>query len=196
MATQPSLRIGDRERDATAAELQEHFARGRLTLEEFNERLDAVFAAKTQADLSRITSDLPHVRSGGSPLPSSKTSSRPMLASGPPRPGWQGSGSLAASWSGSAADAGWTAGGRDWSGSNWPGGDWTGQGRRAPRHGLGAFATLVAALASWLLVYDVILVGLRFPLPGRLGLLIAIFTMIRGLLRRIFRAGGRRFTGT
>jgi hypothetical protein len=190
MATQPSLRIGDRERDATAAELQEHFARGRLTLEEFNERLDAVFAAKTQADLSRITSDLPHVRSGSTPLPSSKTSSRPMLASGPPLAGWQG-GALAASWSGSASDgAGWTAGGRDWSGS-----DWSGRGRRAPRHGIAAFATLLAALASWLLVYDVILVGLRFPLPGRLGLLVAIFAMIRGLLRRIFRFGGRRFTG-
>jgi Domain of unknown function (DUF1707) len=189
MATQPSLRIGDRERDATAAELKEHFARGRLTLEEFNERLDAVFAAKTQADLSRITSDLPHVRSGGTPLPSSKTSSRPMLASGPHRPGWQGAGALAASWSGPASDgAGWTAAGRDWSG-----GDWSGRGRRTPSHGIGAFATLLAALASWLLVYDVILVGLRFPLPGRLGLLVAIFTVIRGLLRRIFRGGGRHF---
>jgi hypothetical protein len=75
MATQPSLRIGDRERDATASELREHFAHGRLTLEEFNRRLDAVFAAKTQRDLSRITSDLPHVGAGGEPLPSSRPSS-------------------------------------------------------------------------------------------------------------------------
>jgi hypothetical protein len=28
--------------------------------------------------------------------------------------------------------------------------------------------------------------GLRFPLPGRLGLLLAIFAVIRGMLRRIF----------
>jgi hypothetical protein len=74
MAMQPSLRIGDRERDATAAELREHFAHGRLTLGEFNQRLDAVFAAKAQRDLSRITSDLPHVRNGGAPLPSSRPS--------------------------------------------------------------------------------------------------------------------------
>jgi hypothetical protein len=74
MATQPSLRIGDRERNATTAELREHFAHGRLTLEEFNQRLDAVFVAKTQRDLSRITSDLPHVRTSGAPLPSSRPS--------------------------------------------------------------------------------------------------------------------------
>jgi|SRR5271166_5616887 len=170
MATQPSLRIGDAERDAVAAELQEHFAHGRLTLEEFNQRLDGVFAAKTQSDLSRLTRDLPHVRSGGAPLPSARTRSGPLLASGPlPRPGAV------------AAD--------------WPGSEWTGQGRSGHqhRHGIGAFATLLAALASWLLVYDVILVGLRFPLPGRLGLLVAIFTLMRGVLRRIFRGPHRRW---
>jgi len=51
---------------------------------------------------------------------------------------------------------------------------------------------LLAALASWLIVYDVLLVGLRFPWPGRVGLLIAIFTVIRSLLRRIFRGGRSR----
>jgi hypothetical protein len=52
---------------------------------------------------------------------------------------------------------------------------------------------LLAALASWLLVYDVLLVGLRVPWPGQAGLLIAIFAFIRGLLRRIFRfPRGRR----
>jgi hypothetical protein len=32
----------------------------------------------------------------------------------------------------------------------------------------------------------------RFPLPGRLGILLAIFAVVRGLLRKIF-GGGRRF---
>ncbi|HUA30142.1 MAG TPA: DUF1707 domain-containing protein, partial [Streptosporangiaceae bacterium] len=41
MATGPDLRIGDAEREAAAASLREHYAQGRLTLEEFNERLDA-----------------------------------------------------------------------------------------------------------------------------------------------------------
>ncbi|MFY9890232.1 MAG: hypothetical protein WAK71_18090, partial [Streptosporangiaceae bacterium] len=64
-------------------------------------------------------------------------------------------------------------------------------GRRGPAGGFAALATLLAAVASWLLVYDVLLVGVRFPWPGRVGLLLAIFTIVRGLLRRIFR-GSRR----
>jgi hypothetical protein len=197
MATQPSLRIGDRERDAVAAELQEHYAHGRLTLEEFNQRLDAVFAAKTQDDLSRITADLPHIRSGGAPLPSSGTGRSPRLASGPPTSG----GAAGAGWPVRASAAAVAAGGNwpagkwssgSWSGGNWSGGNWSG---RTPRRGgFAVLASLLAAVASWLLVYDVLLVGVRwFPWPGRLGLLIAIYTVIRGLLRRIFRGPrGRR----
>ena len=198
MATQPSLRIGDRERDAVATELREHFAHGRLTLDEFNQRLDAVFAAKTQGDLSRITADLPHVRSGGAPLPSARRT--PGLASGPPAAGWPGPGTITASWRGPAAVGGnwpgppWAGPGSlagDWSGREWSGSNWSGT--RRPRGGFAAFATLLAALASWLLVYDVLSVSLRFPWAGRMGLLIAIFSIIRGLLRRIFRLPrGRR----
>jgi Domain of unknown function (DUF1707) len=166
MATQPSLRIGDRERDAVAAELQEHFAHGRLTIEEFNERLDAVFAAKTQSDLSRIISDLPHARSAGAPLPSSRSAGRAQLVSRP----------------GDAPSSGWA-------GYDWSGGDWSGRARRPRRHRLAALATLLAALASWLIVMDYFTTSLRFPLPGRIGLLIGIFAIIRGLLRRVFGIG-------
>ncbi len=59
MAVPSGLRIGDAEREAAAARLREHFAVGRLTMEEFQQRLDAAFAAKTDRDLARITSDLP-----------------------------------------------------------------------------------------------------------------------------------------
>lgn len=194
MATQPSLRVGDRERESTAAELREHFAHGRLTLEEFNQRLDAVFAARTQRDLTRITSDLPHVRTGGAPLPSARTQHGQQFTDGSAA-GWTGGSapgagprrsgapSLTPVWPGSVAARNGSGGyhgsqGRGWSGHN---------GRRS---GLGAFVTLLAALASWLLVYDVILVGWQVPWAGRFGLLIAIFTLIRGLLRRIF--GWRR----
>ncbi|HXB47626.1 MAG TPA: DUF1707 domain-containing protein [Streptosporangiaceae bacterium] len=184
MATQPSLRIGDRERDAVAAELQEHYAHGRLTLEEFNQRLDAVFAAKTQADLSRLTADLPHIRSGGGPLPSSRTSRSPSLASGPPASGW-----AAGRVSAGAVSAGgdWPV---SWSSGNWHGGNWSGHSRH--RGGFAGLSTLLAAVASWLLVYQVLLVGMHFAWPGRVGLLVAIFTVIRGLLRRIFRGARRR----
>lgn len=186
MASQPSLRIGDAEREAVAAELREHYAHGRLTLEEFNERIDAAFAAKTQSDLSQLTADLPHVRSGWGPLPSARTGRDHLLASGP-----TGHGAVAASWPGTD----WTRAGSSWAGSSWAGSGWAGSGwaGQRSRHGIGAFAALLAALASWLLVYDVILVGLRLPLPGRLGLLVAIFTLMRGVLRRVFRGScGRR----
>lgn len=70
MAAGPDLRIGDAEREAAADYLREHFADGRLTQEEFTERLDAVFAAKTQSQLGAITKDLPQPAAGPSaPLP-------------------------------------------------------------------------------------------------------------------------------
>jgi hypothetical protein len=61
MATGPDLRIGDSDREAAAALLREHYAAGRLTLDEFNQRLDATFAATTQSQLNSVTRDLPHV---------------------------------------------------------------------------------------------------------------------------------------
>jgi uncharacterized membrane protein len=59
MATTSGLRIGDADREVAAAALREHFAQGRLTMEEFQHRLELVFAAKTDADLAAITGDLP-----------------------------------------------------------------------------------------------------------------------------------------
>jgi len=53
------LRIGDAERDAATADLGEHYAAGRLTLDELHERVDAVFEAKTFGHLAAIMSDLP-----------------------------------------------------------------------------------------------------------------------------------------
>jgi len=54
-----ALRIGDAERDAAAADLGEHYAAGRITLDELHERLDAVFASKTLGQLTRVMADLP-----------------------------------------------------------------------------------------------------------------------------------------
>ncbi len=53
------IRIGDLERDAAAARLGENFAQGRLNHEEFNERLDAIWSARTRADLDQLFYDLP-----------------------------------------------------------------------------------------------------------------------------------------
>jgi hypothetical protein len=61
MATGFNVRVGDADRDAVAAELRDHYADGRLTLDELNERLDLAFAARTKADLNEVMRDLPHV---------------------------------------------------------------------------------------------------------------------------------------
>jgi hypothetical protein len=56
------LRIGDAERDVTIAKLREHFAAGRLTLEELTERIDGALAAKTQGQIDALIADLPRLR--------------------------------------------------------------------------------------------------------------------------------------
>uniref|UniRef100_UPI002930D383 DUF1707 SHOCT-like domain-containing protein n=1 Tax=uncultured Propionibacterium sp. TaxID=218066 RepID=UPI002930D383 len=55
----PSLRIGDTERDAAVELLQSHYAAGRLTTEEFGERMTSALAAHYQADLDLLFTDLP-----------------------------------------------------------------------------------------------------------------------------------------
>jgi DNA-binding PadR family transcriptional regulator len=54
-------RIGDADREATAAALGEHFAQGRLTLEEFTARVDAALTATMQSDIAETTRDLPQL---------------------------------------------------------------------------------------------------------------------------------------
>jgi hypothetical protein len=53
------MRISDAERDQAAAILREAAGEGRLDFEELDERLTAVYAAKTYGDLEPITRDLP-----------------------------------------------------------------------------------------------------------------------------------------
>ncbi|GLW05613.1 hypothetical protein Misp01_07430 [Microtetraspora sp. NBRC 13810] len=53
------MRASDGDRERVAAELREHCADGRLTIDEFHERLDQVFRSKTHAELQLLTADLP-----------------------------------------------------------------------------------------------------------------------------------------
>lgn len=52
------LRIGDAEREAAVAALGEHYALGRITKEEYDERTAAAMAARTRADLLPLFADL------------------------------------------------------------------------------------------------------------------------------------------
>jgi hypothetical protein len=58
----PQLRASDADRDKVADLLREALAEGRLTPEEHAERIDAVYAARTYAELAPITEDLPAAR--------------------------------------------------------------------------------------------------------------------------------------
>jgi hypothetical protein len=60
-----NLRVGDSDRDAVARTLRDHCAAGRLSIEEFDERVEAAYRATTRADLSAVTSDLPTADTAG-----------------------------------------------------------------------------------------------------------------------------------
>jgi hypothetical protein len=53
------MRIGDAERDRAIASLGDHFAAGRLTAEEFDQRMDQALKARFNEDLEPLFADLP-----------------------------------------------------------------------------------------------------------------------------------------
>jgi Domain of unknown function (DUF1707)/Cell wall-active antibiotics response 4TMS YvqF len=57
----PAVRASDADREQVVAELREHSAAGRLTLEEFSERVDEAYAAKTVSELDAVKRELPVV---------------------------------------------------------------------------------------------------------------------------------------
>jgi hypothetical protein len=59
MAIDPNLRASDSDREAVAQQLRDHYAAGRITLDEFDERTTTTYAAKTFGDLDGLLSDLP-----------------------------------------------------------------------------------------------------------------------------------------
>jgi hypothetical protein len=76
--TGDSIRVSDADRDRVTVQLRDHFAAGRITSGELDERLSAALNAKTFGDLRRIMADLP------GPVPA------PLGAVPPPRatPAW------------------------------------------------------------------------------------------------------------
>jgi hypothetical protein len=61
VAERSDLRISDEDRERTASEIREHFAAGRLTEEELDERVHAVYQARTAGELDRLRADLPRL---------------------------------------------------------------------------------------------------------------------------------------
>lgn len=63
------LRASDADRDTAAAVINNALAEGRLSAEEHSERLDAIYAARTQAELVPLLEDLPGQRAAFAPDP-------------------------------------------------------------------------------------------------------------------------------
>jgi hypothetical protein len=59
----PSQRASDAERDEVVAELRQHLVDGRLTLEDFADRVGTTLAARTHGQLADVVTDLPTGRS-------------------------------------------------------------------------------------------------------------------------------------
>ena len=59
MAESPDIRIGTVEREQAMRRLSDHFAAGRLSVAEFDERSAVVAAAVTRGDLTKVFADLP-----------------------------------------------------------------------------------------------------------------------------------------
>jgi hypothetical protein len=53
--------VTDAGRDAATAQLREHYAAGRLSLDQFQDRLDETYRAQTARELNAVTDGLPHV---------------------------------------------------------------------------------------------------------------------------------------
>lgn len=157
-----NVRVGDADREAVAAQLREHYADGRLTLEELNERIDQTFAAKTKADLNTVMRDLPQASRPGAGLPYAGT-------------GWPGQ-----------------AGSPGWQGPGWHGPMSPGPGQRHDQDGRsrgpGAFAPLLGVV--WLLV--ILGSVMIFGLGGDRPFAIVLFLAALALVRRLFGLGGRR----
>ncbi|MFE7227451.1 DUF1707 domain-containing protein [Nocardioides sp. NPDC057577] len=59
MSNLDNLRVSEADREEASARLAEHYSTGRLTDDDYYERLDAVWSAKVRADLEMLFTDLP-----------------------------------------------------------------------------------------------------------------------------------------
>jgi hypothetical protein len=59
MSDSSSMRVADADREELADELREHVVAGRLTAEEFEERVGRAYAASTRGELDAVRVDLP-----------------------------------------------------------------------------------------------------------------------------------------
>ncbi|AGJ55196.1 DUF1707 domain-containing protein [Streptomyces sp. NPDC053741] len=111
------MRASDAERERVAETLREAVAEGRLEMDEFEQRLDATFKARTHGELVPLVRDLP---ASGGPVAGRKASS----ANWPARIGGAPTSSGAfAFWGGFSRKGRWTVGPRFTAFAMWGGGE-------------------------------------------------------------------------
>lgn len=90
-----NIRASDRDRDAVVTTLRDAYSEGRLTLDEFQERTSAAYAARTWGALRELTTDLPVQPPLGADLPPEAhpdagqraAGAQPVAGAQPPGPG-------------------------------------------------------------------------------------------------------------
>lgn len=85
--------IGDAERDQLAAALREHYAAGRLDLDELRRRVAVVIAARYLDEARAALAELPAIAAGPTSAPAASRRSWPRRRghahADSPRPGWE-----------------------------------------------------------------------------------------------------------
>jgi hypothetical protein len=74
-APNPDLRAGDQDRESVAQRLRGHHADGRLDTDEFAQRVDRCYQARTIGELDRLLADLPRA-----PAPQRQYTWRPEVS--------------------------------------------------------------------------------------------------------------------
>jgi len=62
-----SLRVSDADRERAVASLRQHLLAGRLTLDEFSERVGAALQARVGTELARVQEGLPKIPAEAGP---------------------------------------------------------------------------------------------------------------------------------
>lgn len=84
MVSDHMIRASDQDRDVVVTALREAYTAGRLTLEEFDERMTAAYASRTWGELRKLTEDLPAQPILGADVPG-RPMPEPVLPVHPPR---------------------------------------------------------------------------------------------------------------
>jgi len=91
--SRPRILIGDPERERLTAILREHYAEGRLTMDELRRRAEIVLAASYQDEADHALAELPAIASGtpvtAQPPGRGLLSRRGHAESARPAPGWE-----------------------------------------------------------------------------------------------------------